>query len=286
MWGIVTPFHQPPTPHLLPCTRTWLALAGAATSIIFAATNILSWQNHVFVTTKDVFCRDKSRLVATKHLLQFFCRDKIMFAAANICCDKSFVTTKLLSQQAYSYPVFSQGTLVYAGIPHKRRVLSTHVCHDKMLDTCGSSRQWYLVTLSSLASELISLTFAAILLSPFITQGLLHPILAPRLPSLHQDGSSVSLPQYLSPLAKNQPQQNHLLAGRSKPLTVSQDSLLPLNQDSCPLPIWLKTSFSLAQNSPGPLLHFIWAVHLHVHSEYGIYCLWITQEFALQLHKG
>ena len=58
-----------------------LSLAGAATSIIFVTTQ-------VFVTTKDMFCRDI-----------------IMFVATNICHDKkivchnkhSFVATKLLS---------------------------------------------------------------------------------------------------------------------------------------------------------------------------------------------
>ena len=60
-----------------------IALAGAATSIIF-------------VVTKHVFCRDKSMLAATKlrlsrQLCLFF-----TFVATNISCDKSFVATSIL----------------------------------------------------------------------------------------------------------------------------------------------------------------------------------------------
>ena len=62
-----------------------VSLAGAATSIIF-------------VTTKHVFCRYKSMLVATKVCFsrQNYCRDKIMFLSRQMFCrDKhTFVATK------------------------------------------------------------------------------------------------------------------------------------------------------------------------------------------------
>ena len=61
-----------------------VSLAGAATSIIFVPTKILSRQmfcsdRHVFVTTKHIFCRDKSMLAATN-----LSHDKIMFVATNV----------------------------------------------------------------------------------------------------------------------------------------------------------------------------------------------------------
>ena len=52
-----------------------LSLAGAATSIIFVATKVLSRQTHVchnkhmFVATKHIFCCDKSMLAMTKLLV-------------------------------------------------------------------------------------------------------------------------------------------------------------------------------------------------------------------------
>ena len=88
------------------------------TSIIFVATKVLCFMQHVFVATSILLLRQKtvSMLFATK-----FCRDKFMFVATNICCeffyfcrDKHnfvatkevfcgnkhvFVTTKLLSRQ-------------------------------------------------------------------------------------------------------------------------------------------------------------------------------------------
>ena len=149
----------------------------------------------MFVTTKDVFCRDKSRLVATKHLLRFFCRDKIMFAATNICCDKSFVTTKLLSQQAYSYPVFSQGTLVYAGIPHKRRVLSrqTYVCCDQHMFVM--TKCWILVAAPASDTWLLCLHLHQNS-SPSPLQQYRYPL------SLHRDCSTLSLHQDSPPYAR------------------------------------------------------------------------------------
>ena len=67
----------------------------------FVATNTcLSGQKlflhrHTFVATKDVFCRDKHVLVATKCDKKVN-RDKIMFVATNISRDTSFVATKII----------------------------------------------------------------------------------------------------------------------------------------------------------------------------------------------
>ena len=54
-----------------------------------------------FVATKDVFCRHKSMLVATKLLSRhYICRDKTfvatkLFVATDICRNKSFVVKKI-----------------------------------------------------------------------------------------------------------------------------------------------------------------------------------------------
>ena len=75
-----------------------LSLAGAATSIIFFATNIiLSRQKSCFVETK-YFCHDKHNFVTTNIVLSrpkdVFCHDK------HVCRDKhAFVATKVLSRQ-------------------------------------------------------------------------------------------------------------------------------------------------------------------------------------------
>ena len=79
-----------------------LSLAGAATSIIFVATNIFlsrqayfSCDKHVFVATKHVFCRDKRMLVTTKVLSQqaYSCYNKRRvyryLSQQNICCNKN-----------------------------------------------------------------------------------------------------------------------------------------------------------------------------------------------------
>ena len=51
-----------------------VSLAGAAASIMFVATNVLSPQTHV--------CHNKHMFVVTKHIL--FCRDKIMFVVTKV----------------------------------------------------------------------------------------------------------------------------------------------------------------------------------------------------------
>ena len=102
--------------------RPAISLTGAATSIIFVATNKTR-----LLSREKFACRDKSLLVATKYL-----------SHQNIFVNKMFVATKLLWRQAYYCP-------------------DTHrVWRDKNY-TCGSSRQytatfspWHLVSWSSL----------------------------------------------------------------------------------------------------------------------------------------
>ena len=61
----------------------FLSMVGAAKSILFVVTKVLSWQNMSLVVTKVCL------------LWQNFYCDKIMFVATKyFCCDKSFVMTK------------------------------------------------------------------------------------------------------------------------------------------------------------------------------------------------
>ena len=95
-----------------------LSLAGAATSIIFVITKVLSWQNMSFVMTKvclsqpnyvcrnkiflswQKFCCGRHTFVATEDM---FCHDKRrVFGATKVSLSQQiFVITKLLSQQTY-----------------------------------------------------------------------------------------------------------------------------------------------------------------------------------------
>ena len=86
--------------------QTIISVAGAATSFfvfVFISTNVLSRETrvcrdkHVYITTKHVFCRDKSMLVATK------LHDKIMFVMTKRLSRQTFVfvSTKDVSRQAY-----------------------------------------------------------------------------------------------------------------------------------------------------------------------------------------
>ena len=106
----------------------WLSLVGAATSIFFVATKVLSWQT-CYCDNKCVCC-DKTCLLLRQNCLlgQNFCCDKLLlftFVAIHVtkifCHNKhNFVMTKLLPQQA-------------GFCCNKRRVLSwqTRVCHNK-----------------------------------------------------------------------------------------------------------------------------------------------------------
>ena len=131
-----------------------VSMAGAATSIIFVATNMCLSQQHVS-------CCNKSMLVVTFVTVKYFCCNK-SFVTTNICCDKHvFVTTKdvlspqtrvcgdksklvarnmCLSQQIFvARKVLSRQKYVCATSIHlsqqkmcfELRQTQTRVCHDK-----------------------------------------------------------------------------------------------------------------------------------------------------------
>ena len=128
------------------CTLS-LSLVGAATSIIFVTTKVLSWQTHVchdknmFVVTKHIFCHDKSMLVVTKLLLQ-----QIYSCCNKLCCDKYLPQQTILPWQNFCS---DKSKLVATNTFVATKLLSqqTPVCRDKKRkkeeDTCASSRQWY-----------------------------------------------------------------------------------------------------------------------------------------------
>ena len=118
------------------CYAWTVSAAGAATSIIFVATEVLLWQTHVcrnkimFVGTKHFFrcnkmyaCCDKTFLVTNTCLSQqifvttkIFCHSKNTFVVTNnmFCRDKPvFFTTKLLSQQKWYWWQHPGMTVLY-----------------------------------------------------------------------------------------------------------------------------------------------------------------------------
>ena len=120
---------------------------GAATSIIFVATKVLSWQTHVChdkssVTTSILLSRQKPSFVMTRVSLlqQNFCCNKNMFVTTKYFCrNKStninFVMTELLLRQAY----FCIHTFIAIKVSlHDKSVVATNInfvttniCHDK-----------------------------------------------------------------------------------------------------------------------------------------------------------
>ena len=128
------------------CEASFLSLAGAATSIIFVATNpYLLWRNTSFDSTKvclprQNFSRDK--IVCRDQIFwswQKFCRDKHTFVATkDVFCHYKhvFVTTKVsLSRQKY-----------VTSILLSRR---TRVCREKTL----SQQKWCLWQLPLIPSS-------------------------------------------------------------------------------------------------------------------------------------
>ena len=136
--------------------RLFLSLAGAATSIIF-------------VTTKHIFCHDKSMLVATKVCLlwqnifvatKVFC-DKYLSWQTCVCHDRSFVTTKdvfchdkhmfVATKVSFLWQNFCCDKIMFVVIKvlsQKTCFVMTNTsfsqenfCRDKN-NTCGSSRQY------------------------------------------------------------------------------------------------------------------------------------------------
>ena len=137
-----------------------VSLAGAATSIMFAATKhvfccdksmlaatkclsqqnyvghdkiCLLWQKfccdkHTFVVTKDVFCREENTCLSQQKLRlsqQNFCHNK-----KYVCRNKSFAVTRTLSLRQKMCFVTTHTCLLW----------QSRICRNK--DTCGSSHQW------------------------------------------------------------------------------------------------------------------------------------------------
>ena len=151
----------------MPSVCFWLMASEAAKlpQISFLWQQKFCRDKHVFVPTKDVFCHDKSMLVAT-----YFCRDKF-FISINICRDKQFCPdkTRLLSRQKYACrdnfchdkklfvatKIFCATNIIlprqkfcrgkHTFVATKECFVATNtgcenVCRDKNY-TCGSSRQ-------------------------------------------------------------------------------------------------------------------------------------------------
>ena len=82
------------------CLTDWVSgmllsvpLTGAATSIIFVATNVCFSRRKSFVMTKNMLV--KTKLLSRQSMF-------VMFVATNICRNKhNFVATKVLMRQAY-----------------------------------------------------------------------------------------------------------------------------------------------------------------------------------------
>ena len=117
----------------------FISSAGAATSIIFVATNTcLSWQTcvchdkHVFVMTKYIFCCNKSLFASkvcwTKLLSrQIFVATNVILSWQNFCCDKlTFVMTNTwLSWQST-----------------KHMFIMTNICCDKISVVASILLSW------------------------------------------------------------------------------------------------------------------------------------------------
>ena len=89
-----------------------LSLAGAATSIIFVTTKVVS--RHTCLSQQTYFCRNKS------------------FVVTNICCDKhNFTATNILSLQAY----FCHDKHVFVSTKHI-------FCHDKSMLVATKLLSW------------------------------------------------------------------------------------------------------------------------------------------------
>ena len=163
-----------PLNQVHPLTALTLSPVGAATSIIFVA-------------TKNVFCRDKSMLAATKLLSR-----QNTFVASNTCLSRSFVATSVLllqqkacfvatntflsrqkkKKKALSRQIFLATNLILfvaRNICRNKSFVSTSIhlsrqktcfvatklCRDKN-DTCGRSRQWYNPCTAVLAAPSLS----------------------------------------------------------------------------------------------------------------------------------
>ena len=123
-----TQIHFLCNPFSAPCKKTYiLPLAGAATSIIFVATNVLLQQNTLLLLQKyachdkpNYVCCDEAFVVTNIILLQqTFCRGKLTFVGTNIC----------LSQQIFCHNkkyAHHNKTFVTTNV-----CITTNICNDK-----------------------------------------------------------------------------------------------------------------------------------------------------------
>ena len=99
------------------------SLAGAATSIIFVATNVLFtrllWQNRSFVVTKVCLLWH-----VTKHV---FCCDKSMLVVTNIFF-------KLAPVSSWSHPPLTN-SIIFDWILHKPKVPNTGIYHPSLTNS-------------------------------------------------------------------------------------------------------------------------------------------------------
>ena len=133
-------------------TGSWsedVSLVGAATSIIFVTTKVLSLQTRLSWQTCawHAFCHNKSMFIVTKLLLQqnYDCHDKYLswqtfwvlswqkyFATTTKICDRTFVTTSILLLRQKTRFVMTNTCFVTTN--------TCLFCRDKN-DTCDSSHQ-------------------------------------------------------------------------------------------------------------------------------------------------
>ena len=133
------------------CGAGQLSSAGAATSIIFVAINVLSPSTGQVLSRQAYFCRGerrvlsrqtrvcrvKSKLVATK----FYSRKNCLQRQNYVRRDKSFVATKIcLSRQKYCRDKHTFVATKDVFVVTKTCLLLQKFCRDEK-DTYGSSRQ-------------------------------------------------------------------------------------------------------------------------------------------------
>ena len=94
-----------------------VSLAGAATSVIFAKTKVLSWRTCLL--WQILFCRNKTRLLWQQ---MYACCDKT-FVVTNICRNKTFVVTNICSDK-YNFVTTSLILLWQTCVCRDKNILS------------------------------------------------------------------------------------------------------------------------------------------------------------------
>ena len=110
-----------------------VSLAGAAASIIFVATKVLSWcvcrnKTHLWPQQKYACCDKTSVTTNTCLSQQRFCRDKHLSWQTLFYCDKSFVATRLL----FVKHIFCH---------NKSILVATNICHINFFKSFSNSRK-------------------------------------------------------------------------------------------------------------------------------------------------